>query len=125
MGSTPSPPMSFPRESPALKNGPLTTPDGRYIVVDGQLWRRSNPTLGQKQRALLVEALMHARRDVGLALRAHDAEAEQKARARVHLAKVALGERGPPWWTDGTPDFNRRRVENTPYAAWFRTQRGR
>lgn len=106
------------------KTGPLTTPDGRYIVVDGQLWRRSNPALGQKQRALLVEALMHARRDVGLALRARDAEAERKARARVHLAKVALGERGPPWWTDGTPDFNRHRVENTPYAAWFRSLPG-
>ncbi|HEX5748359.1 MAG TPA: hypothetical protein VFZ09_19115 [Archangium sp.] len=117
--------MSFPRESTVLKTGPLTTPDGRYIVVDGQLWRRSNPTLGQKQRALLVEALMHARRDVGQALRAHDAEAEAEARARVHRAKVALGERGPPWWTDGTPDFNRRRVEHTPYAEWFRAQRGR
>jgi hypothetical protein len=107
-----------------MKAGPLTTPDGRYIVVDGRLWRRSNPALGQKQRALLVEALMHARRDVGLALRAHDAEAEREARARVHRAKVALGERGPPWWTDGTPDFNRHLVENTPYAAWFHSQPG-
>ena len=94
-------------------------------MVEGQLWRRSNPGLGEKQRALLVEALMHARRDVGLALRAHDAEAEAEARARVHRAKVALGERGPPWWTDGTPDFNRHRVENTPYAAWFRALSGR
>jgi hypothetical protein len=117
--------MPIPRESTATKPGPLTTPDGRYIVVEGQLWRRSNPGLGEKQRALLVEALMHARRDVGLALRAHDAEAEAEARARVHRAKVALGERGPPWWTDGTPDFNRHRVENTPYAAWFRALSGR
>lgn len=107
--------------SPRTKSEPLTTPDGRYLVVEGRLWRRSNPALGEKQRALLVEALMHARRDVGRALRSGDAEAERKARARVHRAKVALGERGPPWWTDGAPDFNRHLVENTPYAAWFRT----
>jgi hypothetical protein len=102
---------------------PLTTPDGRYLVVEGRLWRRSNPALGKKQRALLVEALMHARRDVGRALRSGDGEAERKARARVHRAKVALGERGPPWWTDGAPDLNRHLVENTPYAAWFRSTR--
>ena len=102
---------------------PLTTPDGRYLVVRGRLWRRSNPGLGTRQRALLVEALMHARRDVGLALRSGDAVAEREARARVHLAKVALGERGPVWWTDGAPDFNRHLVKNTPYAEWFRTLR--
>jgi hypothetical protein len=88
-------------------------------VVRGRLWRRSNPALGPKQRALLVEALMHARRDVGLALRAGDRAAEREARARVHRAKVALGERGAPWWTDGSPDYNRHLVKNTPYAAWF------
>lgn len=106
------------------KPAPPSTPDGRYLVVDGRLWRRSNPALGDKQRALLVEALMHARRDVGRALRAGSASAEREARARVHRAKVALGERGAPWWTDGAPDFNRRLVENTPYAEWFRAPRG-
>lgn len=102
-----------------LKQKPPTTPDRRYFVMKGVLWRCSDPGLGPKQRALLVEALMHARRDVGRALRAEDAEAQHQARARVHKAKVALGERGPPWWKDGAPDFNRHRVENTPYAAWF------
>lgn len=95
------------------------TPDGRYLVVEGRLWRRSNPALGPKQRQLLVEVLMRARRDVGRALRARDATAERRARDTVHRAKVALGERGPPWWTDGAPDFNRQRVERTPYADWF------
>jgi len=37
----------------------------------------------------------------------------------VDAAKHALGERGPVWWTDGAPDFNRRLVANTPYAAWY------
>jgi hypothetical protein len=100
----------------------LTTPDDRYLIFNGKLWRRSNPALGPKQRALLVEVLMRARRQVGQALRTGDGAAEREARARVHKAKVALGERGPPWWTDGAPDFNRHLVENTPYATWYRAR---
>ena len=41
------------------------------------------------------------------------------ARRQVDDAKRALGERGPPWWQDGSPDFNRRMVANTPYAEWY------
>ncbi|RML72779.1 hypothetical protein APX70_07818, partial [Pseudomonas syringae pv. maculicola] len=41
------------------------------------------------------------------------------ARAGVNKAKVALGERGDVWWTDGAEDFNRRQVKNTPYAQWY------
>nr|WP_211485188.1 hypothetical protein [Corallococcus exiguus] len=89
------------------------------MVVDGRLWRRSNPALGPRQRELLVAALMRARAGVGRAKRAKDAALERRARDRVHRAKVGLGERGTPWWTDGTPDLNRRLVRNTPYAAWF------
>jgi len=37
----------------------------------------------------------------------------------VQSAKVALGERGPVWWSDGSADFNRYQIANTPYAAWF------
>ncbi len=37
----------------------------------------------------------------------------------VNAAKVALGERGGVWWTDGSPDYNRSRVVDTPYAAWY------
>jgi hypothetical protein len=40
------------------------------------------------------------------------------ARAAVDAAKIALGERGPAWWTDGAPDFNRKMARNTPYAGW-------
>ncbi|MFE5733103.1 hypothetical protein ACFQ7A_19625, partial [Streptomyces sp. NPDC056528] len=42
--------------------------------------------------------LMAARRAVGAARREDDTRAERAARARVHTAKVALGERGEPWW---------------------------
>lgn len=43
------------------------------------------------------------------------------ARARVDSAKVAVGESGPVWWSDGAPDLNRHLVKNTPYAEWLET----
>lgn len=93
------------------------TPDGRYLVVRGRLWRRANPSLDAAARADLVRELMAARRAV------RDAKADpaalSAARSRVDVAKHALGERGPVWWTDGTPDLNRRMVRDTPYADWF------
>lgn len=95
------------------------TPDGRYFVVRGRLWRTSNPALPEDERQALVDALMRARRRVGLAKKAGDADAERAARADVDAAKRGLGERGPVWWTDGAPDFNRRMVGKTPYADWF------
>ncbi|MCC2974513.1 hypothetical protein [Massilia sp. IC2-476] len=95
------------------------TPDGRYFVVDGRLWRTSNPGLAPARRQELVQQLMDARRQVGRAKRAGDAAGERDARAAVDAAKQALGERGPVWWTDGAPDYNRRMVKNTPYAAWY------
>lgn len=97
---------------------PPTTPDGRYLMVRGRLWRTANPALSPDWRAQIVSALMQARRDVAAARRAADTEAEQDARRRVDAAKRALGERGPVWWTDGAPDLNRHMAVNTPYAAW-------
>lgn len=95
------------------------TPDGRYFVVAGRLWRTSNPALAPDVRQTLVDRLMHARRQVGMALKAGDVEAERHARATVDEVKRALGERGPVWWLDGAPDFNRKLAANTPYAAWY------
>lgn len=95
------------------------TPDGRYFVVAGRLWRSSNPALAPDLRQELVDRLMEARRAVGVAKRAGDPEAERRARAAVDAAKRALGERGPVWWTDGAPDYNRRMAANTPYADWY------
>ena len=96
-----------------------TTPDGRYFVVRGRLWRCSDPALAPELRAKWVHALMRARRDVGTARRAGDDAAVGEARTRVHQAKLALGERGAAWWSDGAPDYNRRMAVNTPYADWF------
>ena len=99
----------------------LTTPDGRYIVVRGRLWRTANPDLPEGERARLVAALMDGRRGVAAAKRGGDSAAEAAARSAVDAAKHGLGERGPVWWTDGAPDLNRHMARTTPYADWFAT----
>lgn len=103
--------MSCPEHLPS-------TPDGRYFVHGGRLWRCSNPGLSEADRARFVHDLMDARRAVGAAKKTADPEAERAARQRVHEAKVALGERGPTWWT-GDEDYNRMAPANTPYAGWW------
>ncbi len=80
------------------------TPDGHYVVIDGRRWRATDPSLTEERRQELVDELMGARRAVGAAKRAQDPEAEAAARARVHAAKVGLGERGPKWWERDAPD---------------------
>lgn len=87
--------------------GRAVTPDGRYFVVRGQLWRCSNPELEEGERMRLLGELMRARRAKGEAMRAGDAEARERARVAVDAAKVALGERGPVWWRDGARDWGR------------------
>lgn len=74
------------------------TADGHHVVIDGRRWRATDPALPEAERTRLVSELMRARSAVGRALKAGDEEAEREARARVHAAKVALGERGPKWW---------------------------
>lgn len=101
-----------------------TTPDGRYFVVKGQLWRCTNPNLAPDVRQTLVNKLMDARRQVKTAKRTGDETTIKAARAKVDSAKVALGERGPVWWEDGAPDYNRYEVKNTPYASWYLTNVG-
>lgn len=98
---------------------PPTTPDGRYLVVRGRLWRATNPHLSVEVRAALVSELMDARRAVKSAMRNQDAEGLAAARAAVNTAKISLGERGPVWWTDGAKDFNRYLAKNTPYREWY------
>lgn len=91
------------------------TPDGRYFVVRGRLWRCTDPRLGPEDRERLTKELMSARR----AKRTDDPDARERARRRVDAAKHALGERGPVWWDDGAPDHGGRMARNTPYAEWY------
>ncbi|MEG3178709.1 hypothetical protein U1872_20955 [Sphingomonas sp. RB3P16] len=96
---------------------PRVTPDGRYIVVRGRLWRAANPHLEPGHRNALVDELMQARRAVASARRA--GVSEDRAHGAVQAAKVALGERGPVWWEDGAPDLNRHMARTTSYADWY------
>ncbi|MCI0752521.1 hypothetical protein [Teichococcus vastitatis] len=100
------------------------TPDGRYFVVRGRLWRRADPALGEAERAALTRELMAGRRAKQQAMRQGDEAGREAARRRIDAAKHALGERGPVWWRDGAPDLNRHMARNTPYAEWFAALEG-
>ena len=95
------------------------TPDGRYFVVRGRLWRCTNPSLDPQLTEQLTRELMSARRAKRAAMAAGDADAREACRQRIDAAKTALGERGPVWWADCEPDYNRHLAKTTPYAEWF------
>ena len=78
-----------------MSEPPARTPDGRYLVIDGRRWRASDPAIPEERRAELTRILMAWRREVR---RTKGSDTEQDSRAGVQAAKVALGERGTPWW---------------------------
>ena len=93
------------------------TPDGRYFVSKGRLWRRTDPGLDDHTRRASIKALMQARHAMGQSVtEAGTAE----ARARIDAAKRTLGERGPVWWTDGAPDESGRAPWDSSYAEWWK-----
>lgn len=81
------------------------TADGHHIVVDGRKWRATDPAIPEKLRAELVKELMRARRLVG--------SQGDAARPMVDDAKVALGERGEPWWEEPSESGRRDRLAAT------------
>lgn len=85
------------------------TSDGHYIIVNGRKWRATNPYIPASLRTELVKELMSARRAVKDA--AGDPEKTAAARRRVQNAKVALGERGDPWWEPLTNDGMTERIQ--------------
>ena len=97
----------------------LTTPDGRYLVIQGRLWRAPNPLLPAQAKVKYMRDLLNGRRALKAAKTSGDEDAISAARKLVARAQVGLGERGPAWWKDGAPDFNRTQVKNSPYADWF------
>lgn len=87
-----------------LNDGVERTADGRYIVVNGRRWRATDPAIPDALQSELVSSLMTGRRLV----RTHN----DAARVMVHDAKVALGERGDPWW-EPTDEGRRQRIAAT------------
>jgi phosphoglycolate phosphatase-like HAD superfamily hydrolase len=65
------------------------TPDSRYFVVGGKLWRMSDPEFDPARRAELVHELMDARRTVKNAKSAGDADVEGRAHRAVDEVKRA------------------------------------
>lgn len=87
---------------------PQLTDDGHFIVINGRRWRATDPAIPEDRQAELTRILMAWRREVR---RAKGTDGEMAARAGVHAAKVALGERGsPPWW-EQTDEQRRQRYQ--------------
>ncbi|SDU28638.1 hypothetical protein [Gordonia westfalica] len=84
---------------------PEHTPDGHYVVINGRKWRATDPLIPDERRSELQSILMAWRRDV------KRTQGAPESRAGVQAAKVALGERGTPWW-EQTDDERRARWEN-------------
>ncbi|MET7613192.1 hypothetical protein [Streptomyces seoulensis] len=87
---------------------PEKTPDGHFVVINGRRWRATDPEVPEEVAGRLRRHLMAGRRGVR---DAQDGGAERAARARVQGAKVALGERGTPWWEE-SGEARRRRWED-------------
>jgi hypothetical protein len=95
----------MPRSKPSA---PVPPPATAFIVIDGRRWRASDPAIPDNLRQELVNELMAARRAV------RDSTSERElgqSRRRVHDAKLALGERGHPWWLPPTPAASSRRID--------------
>lgn len=75
---------------------PPAEEDDHFFVVNGRRWRRTDPSIPDPLRVELVKELMAARRI--------------QHRPRTHDAKVALGERGRPWWEARDDDAVRSRL---------------
>src|SRR5437879_3546262 len=97
----------------------LTTPDGRYTVIQGRLWRAANPSLPAEAKVRHTRDLLNGRRALKAAKLSGDEKAIATARKIIAGAQAGLGERGKVWWTDGAPDLNRMLARNSPYADWF------
>lgn len=85
----------------------VPTEDGHHVVIDGRRWRATDPDIPAERRDELQRILMAWRREVR---RTKGTPEEAASRAGVQAAKVALGERGTPWW-EQTADERQARWE--------------
>lgn len=90
------------------------TDDGRYIVVDGRRWRATDPAIPEERAAELRAVLMAWRRAVR---DTRGSSGERAARDGVQAAKVALGERGTPWWEQTDAERRERWERDVPWPG--------
>lgn len=93
---------------------PDYTDDGRYIVVNGSRWRATDPLIPDDRAAELRRALMAWWRAKRSALAAGDEAGVAEAQRGVQAVKVALGERGRPWWEQDDQERRRRWLSTVP-----------
>ncbi|OZC81771.1 hypothetical protein CH254_25680 [Rhodococcus sp. 06-412-2C] len=88
-----------------MADEPEHTEDGHYIVIKGRRWRATDPDIPEDRNAELRSILMAWRREV------KRTSGAPESRAGVQATKVALGERGTPWW-EQSDDERRSRWES-------------
>ena len=90
------------------------TEDGRFLVIDGRRWRATDPLVPEERQAELRSVLMAWRREVR---RTKGTDEERRSRDGVQAAKVALGERGTPWWEQSDDERRARWSADVPTPA--------
>ena len=103
--------LSVPPTLVRVGDPPELTPDGHHVVIDGRRWRATDPAIPEDRRAELTRVLMAWRRDVR---RTRGTDEESVSRAGVQAAKVALGERGTPWWEQSDAEREQRWSATVP-----------
>ena len=89
----------------------VSTDDGHHVVIDGRRWRATDPDIPAERRDELQRILMAWRREVR---RTKGTPEEAASRAGVQAAKVALGERGTPWWEQTADERHARWEREVP-----------
>ena len=91
-----------------MSEEPERTEDGHYIVIKGRRWRATDPDIPEDRNAELRSILMAWRREV------KRTSGAPESRAGVQATKVALGERGTPWWEQSDDERQARWESEVP-----------
>jgi len=92
-------------------DGPADATGPHWVDIDGHRWRATDPSIPSSFRQELFDELLRSRQAIALLKATGDQALVEHNRRQTHAAKVALGERGEPWWEPPTPQGRRARVE--------------
>jgi len=82
-----------------------------WLDVDGRRYRATDPAIPSGFREEIFAELLRARRAIQILKPTRDHALIGHNRRQAYAAKVALGERGEPWWDEPTIEGRRARVE--------------